>query len=221
MHSELPKAVAEFRTQHRKIIPASYSPYLHFIGTTCASLPLSIYAISKISQVQPLEWLTIPLAFTFASLVEYITHRTVLHRRIFPLQYAYVEHTVRHHHFYTHDAIEYEEPRDFFQVFFPVWGVVLIQYAVGLPSSLFVGMLISPNVGYLFLIVGSLFFFIYEVIHMTCHLQLTHWMFKIPGMKFLRNHHRIHHAKSRMGKYNFNVVFPLWDRILGTYITKE
>lgn len=217
--STIPPEVHKFRLELRGIIPPYYSSKLHYLGTTCVSLPIAIYALIKLSAPSLLELLTIPVAFIFASLVEYIAHKFPLHRPIKPLTKAYLEHTIRHHHFYTHDAIEFEEPRDFFQVFFPVWGVALIQYGVGLPASLLVGELISPNSGYLFMIVGSMFFFIYETIHMICHLKTTHWAFKIPGLLFIREHHRIHHHKGKMGRYNFNIVLPIWDFFLGTMIT--
>lgn len=217
----IPPEVLKFRIELRSIIPSYYSSKAHYIATTCVSLPIAIYAFIKISTPTWLELLVIPTAFIFASLVEYIAHKFPLHRPIFPLKKAYFEHTVRHHYFYTHNAIEYEETRDFYQVFFPVWGVALIQYGVGLPASLLVGRLVSPNSGFLFMIVGSMFFFIYETIHMICHLKDSHWIFKIPGMRFIKNHHRIHHAKSKMGKYNFNIVIPIWDFLLGTMITQK
>jgi sterol desaturase/sphingolipid hydroxylase (fatty acid hydroxylase superfamily) len=41
-------------------------------------------------------------------------------------------------------------------------------------------------------------------------------LLSIPGARAAREHHRLHHDKALMGRYNFNVVFPLWDWICGT-----
>lgn len=218
----IPNDVQQYRNEWSKIVPQWYSAKLHYFGTSAVSLPLVAYGFYHLwlnRNSNPLslyEWIMIPFFLAIASLVEYITHRYILHRRIWPLTHAYTEHTLRHHSYYTEAAIEATKQREYYQVFFPVWGVALIQYGVNLPISILLGTLYTENSGYIALIFGPLFFFVYETIHAICHFPANSKAFKIPGLWFLREHHRIHHNKSLMGKWNFNIVFPLWDWILKT-----
>ena len=151
-----------------------------------------------------------------ASLVEYGTHRFPLHHRIPGSKAAYTQHTLRHHQIFTDTSIEAKQNHDFHQVLFPVWGVALIQYGFNLPIALLLARAIDPMKGALALIIGPWFFFIYETIHAICHFSLDSKVFWIPGLKFLREHHRIHHHKGMMAHFNFNIVFPLWDWVLST-----
>ena len=41
-------------------------------------------------------------------------------------------------------------------------------------------------------------------------------MARLPLLSRLRRHHQAHHDPKRMGRYNFNITFPLCDRLLGT-----
>lgn len=177
-----------------------------------------IYACWKMQSLTAIDFLIVPVFVLFATLFEYLVHRYLLHRKVWFLKQAYVEHTLRHHAYFSHEAIEVEKSADFERVLFPVWGVALIQYGIVLPMSFVIGYLFSSNAGYLSLVVGSLFFFMYETIHMITHLPEAHWIFKVPGIFFLREHHRAHHHYAKMGKYNFNIVLPVWDSILGTRI---
>lgn len=209
--------VDKFRKENPSKYPW-YSAKAHYLTTTCLSFPLIIYAFMKIENITALDLLVVPILIIFAMLFEYIVHRYLLHHRQWFLKEAYVEHTLRHHAYFNHEAIEVTKSADFERVLFPVWGVAIIQYGIMLPSSLAIGYLFSPNAGYLSLIVGAMFFFMYETIHMITHLPLQHWIYNVPGLFYLREHHRAHHHPAKMGKYNFNIVFPLWDILLGTRI---
>lgn len=213
----IPAEVEKFR-QDNKSQSLWYSAKAHYIATTCLSLPLIIYALYKFETLKALDFLVIPIFILFATLFEYLVHRYLLHRQVWFFKTPYVEHTLRHHFFFTHQAIEATQSADFERVFFPVWGVALIQYTIVLPASFVIGYFFSHNAGYLSLVIGALFFFLYETIHMITHLPRKYWVFKIPGMLFLREHHRAHHHKGKMAKNNFNIVLPVWDVIFGTRI---
>lgn len=158
----------------------------------------------------------IPAMFAMASLVEYLTHRFPLHHRFPGSEAAYTQHTLRHHQFFSDSTLEAKRNQDFHQILFPVWGVALIQYGLNLPMALLLTRATDPVKGALALIIGPLFFFIYETIHAICHFPLSSRVFLIPGLRFLREHHRIHHHKGMMAHTNFNIVFPLWDWIFRT-----
>ena len=40
--------------------------------------------------------------------------------------------------------------------------------------------------------------------------------FLLPFMAALRRHHTLHHDPARMGRYHFNISFPVCDRLFGT-----
>ncbi len=205
-------------------IPRIYHAGLHFLGTSAVSFPLIAYGIVTLSQIPggltPSDLVFIPVMLTIASLVEYATHRYPLHHRLPGSAPAYNQHTLSHHQYFTHDRIEAQNSREFFHVLFPVWGVAVLQYGLNLPLSFVLTQVFGPSKGALALILGPLFFFAYETVHAICHFKEDSKVFQVPGLWFLREHHRIHHHKGMMAHWNFNIVFPLWDWILGTRATK-
>jgi sterol desaturase/sphingolipid hydroxylase (fatty acid hydroxylase superfamily) len=56
---------------------------------------------------------------------------------------------------------------------------------------------------------------------MICHLPLTNWIFKVPGLLFLREHHRLHHDQIQMSEKNFNIVIPIWDFLMRSIVYKK
>lgn len=217
MTKKLPPEVEKFRKDHPSKYPW-YSAKAHYLATTGLSIPLILYAFWKIENLSALDFLVVPVFVLFATLFEYLVHKYLLHRRTWFMKPAYEEHTLRHHAYFSHEAIEATQSADFERVLFPVWGVALIQYGIVLPASFAIGYLFSPNAGFISLVVGAMFFFMYETIHMITHLPEKHKIFKIPGLYFLKEHHRAHHHYAKMGKYNFNIVLPVWDVILGTRV---
>lgn len=204
-------------------VPRGYSAGVHFLGTTGASLPLVVWGAIRMGK----EWsqfsflacaLWASLFFLFASGVEYAAHRWILHRRRPGLTHAFVEHTLRHHRWFDSTDIEARLGRDFHQILFPVWGVILIQYLVNLPLCLILSHFIGEWIGSLGLCVGAGFFFLYELVHAICHFRASHPLFKVGIIRALRDHHRRHHESGLMAHRNFNIVAPVWDILLGTRV---
>ena len=50
-----------------------------------------------LDDVEPLEWLTVPLAFLYANLSEYLGHRGPMHHKTRLLAGIFQRHTVEHH----------------------------------------------------------------------------------------------------------------------------
>ena len=60
-----------------------------------------------------------------------------------------------------------------------------------------------------------LYFLNYEWFHLIYHLP-PHWpLGRLKWIKGLREHHRVHHDKALMSRYNFNITFPIADRVFG------
>ncbi len=77
-------------------------------------------------------------------------------------------------------------------------------------------LLTTANVGWLFAATAIAYFPLYEWLHLAYHLDPDSPIGRLPGMASLRHHHTVHHDPMRMGRYNFNVSFPIADWVLGT-----
>jgi len=214
--------VTRFRNEWLPLVPRWYSARWHYFGTTAVSFPLIAYGMIGLyrswnsSTFRFWELIAIPLFLMTASLVEYLVHRYPLHHRLPLGGMTYQQHTLRHHQYFTDEAIEARLAKEYHLVLFPVWGVVLIQYGVNLPLSLLTARMLGDRIGMIALVIGVFFFFIYETVHAICHFPAEAELFKIRWIWNLREHHRIHHRKSLMSNHNFNIVYPFWDRIFRT-----
>ena len=100
-------------------------------------------------------------------------------------------------------------------------ATVVLKGGIAAPLSTVVYVLVTPNTGWLFGATAVAYFLSYEWLHLAYHLPLDHWAAKLPGMAVLRRHHTLHHRPSLMTKWNFNVNFPIWDKLMGTYYRPE
>jgi len=77
------KSVEQFREQFRQQENCrTYPGWLHFTFTSSVSLGIVILCAMGVEQVKPLEWLTVPIAFLYANLVEYFGHRGPMHHPV-------------------------------------------------------------------------------------------------------------------------------------------
>ena len=65
------------------------------------------------------------------------------------------------------------------------------------------------------------YYLAYELIHFCDHLPEGHPVTRLPGFRYMRAHHRAHHAPMRMHSMNFNIVFPLTDWLVGTLVPRD
>jgi Fatty acid hydroxylase superfamily len=216
MSSPVPSSVATFRTGYRARMGRLYRGEAHLAFTSLASLGVIFFALSRLSDVRPWEWLLVPLTFLVANAAEYFGHRGPMHRPARGLRLVYRRHTQEHHHFFTHDAMAFESRRDFKMVLFP--PVLLLFFLGGLatPIGALFFLLVSPNAGWLFVATAMGYFLTYEWLHFGYHLPEDHPLARSRLMRALRRHHTAHHDLRRMGHHNFNISFPLFDWVMGT-----
>jgi len=216
---ELPVApsVEAFRAEYRgKAIGPRYSGWAHLAFTSIGSLAVIACAVTRVHSVDPWEWLVIPGAFLASNLGEYLGHRGPMHRPRRGLRLLFQRHTRQHHHFFTHDAMAYASSRDFKMVLFPPVMLLFFLGCLATPIGLAVFLLVSPNAGWLFVATAMTYFLTYEWLHFSYHLRADSWVGRLPFMAVLRRHHKRHHDLALMGRYNFNITFPLCDWLLGT-----
>ncbi|MGH8405913.1 MAG: hypothetical protein ACRESL_10535, partial [Pseudomonas sp.] len=123
-----------FRTTYRASIHPCYNPWLHagFVfgyGLHCVSL-----FWSTTQQIQPLEWLTIPLTLIFFNLCIYLVHRHLGHHKHSFARLFYARHTGDHHSFFTPAHMTYDSPRDWRVILFPAWLILAHSLVITLPA---------------------------------------------------------------------------------------
>ena len=212
--------VEKFREDFRQNkIPRWYVPELHLGTNFLVIISVFTYCIYHIHGPTLFELSMIPLMLIAGNFFVWIFHRYPLHRPFKLLPLAYKIHTLSHHHFYTDEAIIYRDKRDFIILFFPVHFVLPVNGIVfpllGFAARKF--SLLSANASYLMVFMAALYLVLYEVFHFVSHLPKEAKILKISIFKNAWNNHRIHHTHRFMGKYNFNIVVPLFDKIFGTY----
>ena len=210
---------ARYREQYRdQLISEGYSGRLHFsVILGFVALVLAIGAF-RLEDVQPLEWLVVPLTFLYANLAEYLGHRFVMHRRWPGLGLIYERHTLQHHRFFTHETMQYDSSDDFKAVLFPPMLMMFFAIAFALPAGLLLAWLFSANVAWLFVMTAIGYYGSYEILHFAYHQDEGSWIMRLPGVKRMRQLHRSHHDPAIMQKGNFNITWPICDVLFGTRV---
>lgn len=209
--------VAAYRAEHRaEHIGPRYNGWLHFATTSLGSLAAIGFAISRVAHPRWWELACVPVFFLIANFGEYFGHRGPMHHRRRGLSIIFVRHTLQHHMFYRHDAMAAESPRDFQMVLFP--PVMLLFFLGGLaaPIGLVFGLLVSPNLGWLFAATGVAYFLTYEWLHWSYHQPDDSFVGRLGLVRALRRRHTVHHDLARMTTCNFNITFPIGDAVFGT-----
>ncbi|MBB6087938.1 sterol desaturase family protein [Wenzhouxiangella marina] len=212
-------ATERYRQTFRQAeIPSWYSGQAHFAFILLFSIGGSVWAISQLSVLQPLEWLTIPLTFLYANLVEYAGHRWVMHRKVPGLGLIYKRHSGQHHRFFTDQVMELESWRDCKVVLFPAVLMVFFFGAFALPVGLVLAWGFSANVAWLFVLVALLYYLNYELLHLAYHLPEDSRLLALPLLRRLRQLHHRHHDPSLMAHHNFNITYPIGDWLFRTRV---
>jgi hypothetical protein len=130
-------------------------------------------------------------------------------------------HTTQHHHFFTHEKMSYDSPRDFQMVLFPPLMIVYYFGLIAAPVGALLWRFASPEVARLFVATAVAYFLTYEWLHFIYHLNPDSWIGRLGVVARLRRHHQDHHDLSHMGKHNYNITFPICDSIFGTTLHDE
>ena len=204
-----------FRKEH---LPHHYSPWLHVFFNGGVLLSIFVYLVLQLNEVEAIELLMIPLLLILSNLFVHLFHRYPLHHpyRI-SKKYTYRIHTRMHHYFFTDQIITYKTPADFYIIFFPPLSVVFFG-GIYLPIAYFIlPFFFSMNAVWLWMITSTFYFLAYETVHYISHVEDGHPILRIGYFNMMRNHHRVHHNPRLMQTQNFNIVFPLFDYVFGTY----
>lgn len=167
------------------------------------------------------QFLVVPITFLYANLMEYLAHRGPMHHRVKGAGIIFDRHTLMHHRFFTHEAMNYDGPQDIKAVLFPPVFIVLFFGVAALPVGMVLYHFVGQNVACLFVATAVGYYFNYEILHFVYHLDEDHWIARLPGVKGLRLQHLHHHNPRFMKNYNFNITYPICDLIFRTQLSLE
>ncbi len=169
-------------------------------------------------RARPVDWLLAPAFFLVANFIEWMVHRHPMHRPLQP-RIMYRNHAMLHHLAFTERNMPITRPVELGLVMMP-WYTMIGLFLVASPVMVVAGVLRGPGLAGVFLLAAVAYFLMYETLHALYHLpdatldrlRVGRWRW----FRALQAHHRHHHVLGRMAHVNFNVTFPLMDRLLGT-----
>ena len=217
----IPHVIERFvRAEH---IEAGYSPWRHMALTAGIASILAAFGIALAIRARPIDWLLMPIFFVVANLLEWTVHRYPMHRPMTP-RIMYRNHAQLHHRAFTDVNMPIDRPVELGLIMMP-WYTMLGLFVVASPVMLLAGFARGPGLAGVFLL-GAVFYFLsYETLHALYHLSDATLnrlgIGKLRVFRRLQAHHRHHHILRRMAFVNFNVTFPLMDRLLGTLEKEE
>ncbi len=210
-------SVKKFRDEYKKNErPGNYSGALHFGFELVICISVIVLTITQSHNLNTSNLILIPVGFVIANLVEYLGHRYLLHINFKISRIAYVEHTIKHHHYFTDESIDMEDAGDLHRILFPWFGVLFFVAGIGGPIALATYFLWDFTAAALIFLVSVSYFLLYETIHLICHVPDQSWIFYVPGLLRLKRHHQLHHKLSLMNTTNFNIALPLFDYVFKT-----
>lgn len=213
----VPIDVRAFRGEFQaRWVGPRYRGWLHLATTTVGSLAAIALAAWQVRAPSAAELATIPAAFLFANLAEYLGHRGPMHHRRPGLGLLYQRHSLEHHRYFTHDAMQFESTRDFKMVLFPPVMLLFFLGGIAGPIGLACGALLGANVAWLFVATAVSYFLTYEWLHFAYHMPAASRVGRLAVVRVLRRHHQRHHDPRVMAHGNFNITFPITDWLLGT-----
>jgi len=212
----------EFRKTYRvTIIGENYSGRLHFWFTSIWCIALISICSLLINQPTWKELLIIPIGFLYINFVEYFGHKGPMHHRNKKFDKVFTRHTLQHHRFFTKENFSFDSSKDVKAVLFP--PVLLLFFFIGfaLPVGFLFYFLWSKNAALFFMVTVFSYYLNYEWLHFAYHLPDNHFISKLPFIKTLRKLHHTHHDTQLMTKYNFNITYPIFDILFGTYYKEK
>jgi hypothetical protein len=214
----IPPALVAFRNQYRSnIIGRYYNGYAHL---AIVVLGASVVIVGALCLARPPilwhEWMCLPNTLIVANFVEYLGHRGPMHRRFKRMGLIFHRHTNEHHRFFTDECMTCRSQRDYKIVLFPPIMLLFYLGIVAFPIGLLLYTFLTWNTACFYVAAAVFYFLEYEILHFCYHLDDDSWIAQLPIIRALRVHHRIHHHRSLMHKYNFNITWPIADFLFGT-----
>ncbi|HEY6098358.1 MAG TPA: sterol desaturase family protein [Anaeromyxobacter sp.] len=197
-------------------MPPRYSPVAQLAAITLGSLAVIWVSLRLASPPSARDLAGVAVFLVLGNALEWHLHRDLLHRRTRPLQILYVRHTPQHHALYVPDDLAIHGPRELRFVLLPAYAVFLLL-AVAAPIPIALAWIGERNLALFFVATAAAYLLAYEWLHLVWHLPAESAVGRLAVVRRLRRHHALHHTPQLKSRWNFNVTFPLWDLVRGTY----
>jgi hypothetical protein len=212
----VPLAAARFvRADH---LEPGYAPTRHIALTLTLAGIIAAAGVLLARRAHPIDWVVAPVFFVVANFIEWTVHSLPMHRPLQP-RIMYRNHAMLHHLAFTEANMPITRPVELGLVMMP-WYTMIGLFLVASPVMVLAGILRGPGLAGVFLLAAVAYFLMYESLHALYHLPdaslnrigVGRWRW----FRALQAHHRHHHVLGRMAHVNFNVTFPLMDRLFRT-----
>jgi sterol desaturase/sphingolipid hydroxylase (fatty acid hydroxylase superfamily) len=211
-------AAAAARFVRREHIPAAYSPWRHMALTLTIAAGIATIGALLARRARPIDWVLMPIFFVVANFMEWAVHRFPMHRPLQP-RLMYKNHAQLHHIAFTDGNMPITSAPELGLVMMP-WYTMIGLFVVASPVMIAAGLLRGPGLAGVFMLGAVAYFLCYETMHALYHLPdatLNRLLIgRSKSFRKLQAHHHRHHELRRMAEVNFNVTFPLMDRLFGT-----
>jgi hypothetical protein len=215
---ELPASVRKLRLgYYNEKTPRWYHGYGHVALTTSFCLLSFALCIWLLADFKLYYFAAFASSFLFTVLKEYFLHRYLLHRKLPILSIAFYEHAGQHHGYFTKDAMEARNHKDIFRVLMQPQDILFLVIILNVPIAWLLAQVFHQDIGVLHYFAGVAFFACYEFLHAVYHSPPEHVWHRLPWFQDRIQHHKLHHDKKLMGRYNFGVVSPLMDKLFNSY----
>lgn len=206
-----------YRREYRSRLSNWYNGPVHVTVVYAIGLTALWIFTRHLENVQPWEWLMVPVFFLGANLFEWYLHLNVMHRpqKSKALRAIYNRHTLQHHQFFTDDEMRFRDHKDWRVTVFPPYAIVVLTLIV-IPGAAVCYYVLTPNVAWLFISTTTSIYLIYEFMHFCCHTDENAFVRHVPFVNTIRRHHTAHHNSRLMMERNMNLTFPIADWLFGT-----
>jgi sterol desaturase/sphingolipid hydroxylase (fatty acid hydroxylase superfamily) len=215
---ERAELAAELRFVRADHIAAGYSPWRHMALTLALATALATLGVALAVRARSTDWLLLPGFLVIANFIEWMVHRNPMHRPLRP-RIMYRNHAQLHHLAFTDGRMVIGKTDELGLIMMP-WYTMLGLFLVASPVMVIAGVLRGPGLAGVFLVGAVAYFLCYETLHALYHLPDATLdragIGRVRAFRRLQAHHRHHHILGRMAAVNFNVTFPLMDRLFGT-----
>jgi sterol desaturase/sphingolipid hydroxylase (fatty acid hydroxylase superfamily) len=204
-----------------RLLTPGFSLRRHLATFAGLAATAAAIAIGLARRARPADLWIVPAYLVAANLAEYLVHRLLMHRPLWPRAF-YRSHTLGHHRVFHHDSMEIAAWPELELVMMP-WFSLAFFFVGMAPIVAAIAWAFGRGAAGLFLLTGVATFVLYEGMHALYHFPEPALrrlrVFDNRVFRFLYRHHRHHHRLQRMRRVNFNISMPLADRLFGTQET--
>lgn len=206
-----------YRQEYRSRLSSWYNGPVHVVVVYTIGLTALWIFSQHLHNVQWWEWALVPLFFIGANIFEWYLHLNVMHRpqKSKALRAIYNRHTLQHHQFFTDNEMRFRDHKDWRVTVFPPYAIVVLILIV-IPGATLFHLVLTPNIGWLFISTTTSIYLIYEFMHFCCHTEENRFVRSMPFVNTIRRHHTAHHNSRLMMEKNMNLTFPFSDWLFGT-----